>query len=417
MENKIISPRTVRGTIKPPASKSVMQRAIAISALAQGTSHLFGYSSSNDSDAALKIAENLGATVSVDGEQVTIVGGLKPKTLTLNCGEAGLGIRMFTPIASLWHEAITLQGEGSLKKRPVDVLEAPLRQLGVQISTNNGFVPVQVCGPMLGGYANVDGSLSSQILTGLLIAAPYARKDVILCVKDLKSKPYIDITLDMMKKFGVSVGRHDYDSFVIPAEQTYKAQDFCVEGDWSGAAFLLVAAALNGDVTVENISMDSCQADKAIVDALLKVGAKVVINNNSISVAHSQLHAFSFDATECPDLFPPLVSLAAHCDGATKIQGVSRLAHKESNRALVLQQEFAKLGTKIDLDGDMMIIHGGTLQGGKMHANNDHRIAMAGAVAALLAQSSVEIENPECVAKSYPEFWEDLEKMQKNRWQ
>ena len=389
-----------------------MQRAIAISALAQGTSHLFGYSSSNDSDAALRIAENLGATVSVDGEQVIITGGLNPKTLTLNCGEAGLGIRMFTPIASLWHEAITLQGEGSLKKRPVDVLESPLRQLGVQITTNNGFVPVQVCGPMLGGYANVDGSLSSQILTGLLIAAPYARKDVILCVKDLKSKPYIDITLDMMKKFGVSVGRHDYDSFVIPAEQTYMAQDFCVEGDWSGAAFLLVAAALNGDVTVENISMDSCQADKAIVDALQKVGAKVAINENSISVSHSKLQAFSFDATECPDLFPPLVSLAAHCDGATKIQGVSRLAHKESNRALVLQTEFAKLGTKIDLDGDTMIIYGGTLQGGKMHANNDHRIAMAGAVAALLAKSSVEIENPECVAKSYPEFWEDLEKMQ-----
>lgn len=388
-----------------------MQRAIAISALAQGTSRLYGYSPSNDSDAALRIAENLGATVSVDGEQVIITGGLNPKTLTLNCGEAGLGIRMFTPIASLWHEAITLQGEGSLKKRPVDVLEAPLRQLGVQITTNNGFVPVQVCGPMLGGYANVDGSLSSQILTGLLIAAPYARKDVILCVNDLKSKPYIDITLDMMKKFGVSVGRHDYDSFVVPAEQTYMAQDFCVEGDWSGAAFLLVAAALNGDVTVENISMDSCQADKAIVDALQKAGAKVVVNENSISVSHSKLQAFSFDATECPDLFPPLVSLAAHCDGMTTIQGVSRLAHKESNRALVLQTEFAKLGTKIDLDGDTMIIYGGTLQGGKMHANNDHRIAMAGAVAALLAKSSVEIENPECVAKSYPEFWDDLEKL------
>lgn len=388
-----------------------MQRAIAISALAQGTSRLYGYSPSNDSDAALRIAENLGATVSVDGEQVIITGGLNPKTLTLNCGEAGLGIRMFTPIASLWHEAITLQGEGSLKKRPVDVLEAPLRQLGVQITTNNGFVPVQVCGPMLGGYANVDGSLSSQILTGLLIAAPYARKDVILCVNDLKSKPYIDITLDMMKKFGVSVGRHDYDSFVVPAEQTYMAQDFCVEGDWSGAAFLLVAAALNGDVTVENISMDSCQADKAIVDALQKAGAKVAINENSISVSHSKLQAFSFDATECPDLFPPLVSLAAHCDGMTTIQGVSRLAHKESNRALVLQTEFAKLGTKIDLDGDTMIIYGGTLQGGKMHANNDHRIAMAGAVAALLAKSSVEIENPECVAKSYPEFWDDLEKL------
>ncbi|MCQ2958588.1 MAG: 3-phosphoshikimate 1-carboxyvinyltransferase [Bacteroidales bacterium] len=412
MENKIIQPSTVSGTIIPPASKSVMQRAIAIAALAKGTSHLYGYSSSNDSDAALKIAENLGATVSVDGENVTIDGGLKPNKLTLNCGEAGLGIRMFTPIASLWHEPITLQGEGSLKKRPVNVLEDPLRQLGVQISTSNGFVPVQVCGPMIGGYANVDGSLSSQILTGLLIASPYAQKDVILNVKDLKSKPYIDITLDMMQKFGVSVGRHDYDSFVIPAEQSYKAQDFTIEGDWSGAAFLLVAGALNGSITVENISMDSCQADKAIMDVLKMIGANISINKNSISVSRKDLNAFSFDATECPDLFPPLVSLAAHCDGKSIIKGVSRLAHKESNRALVLQTEFAKLGTKIDLNGDEMIVYGGTVNGGKMHANNDHRIAMAGAVTALLSPNPIEVENPECVAKSYPNFWEDLEKMQ-----
>lgn len=389
-----------------------MQRAIAISALAQGTSHLYGYSSSNDSDAALRIAENLGATVSVDGEVVTITGGLKPKSLELNCGEAGLGIRMFTPIASLWNEKITLHGEGSLKVRPVDVLENPLRQLGVQISTNNGFVPVTVCGPMLGGYATVDGSLSSQILTGLLIASPYAQKDVILCVKDLKSKPYIDITLDMMKKFGVAVGRHEYDSFVVPAEQKYQAQDFKIEGDWSGASFLLVAAALNGEITVENISINSCQADKAIIEVLQLVGANICINDNSISVSHKDLNPFNFDATECPDLFPPLVSLAAHCKGISVIKGVSRLAHKESNRALVLQTEFAKVGLKIELKDDEMLVYGGEIQGGKIHANNDHRIAMAGAVAALLAQNAIEIENPECVAKSYPNFWEDLAKMQ-----
>lgn len=389
-----------------------MQRAIAISTLAQGTSHLYGYSSSNDSDAALRIAENLGATVSVDGEVVTITGDLKPKSLELNCGEAGLGIRMFTPIASLWNEKITLHGEGSLKVRPVDVLENPLRQLGVQISTNNGFVPVTVCGPMLGGYASVDGSLSSQILTGLLIASPYAQKDVILCVKDLKSKPYIDITLDMMKKFGVAVGRHEYDSFVVPAEQKYQAQDFKIEGDWSGASFLLVAAALNGEITVENISINSCQADKAIIEVLQLVGANICINDNSISVSHKDLNPFNFDATECPDLFPPLVSLAAHCKGVSVIKGVSRLAHKESNRALVLQTEFAKVGLKIELKDDEMLVYGSALQGGKIHANNDHRIAMAGAVAALLAQNAIEIENPECIAKSYPNFWEDLAKMQ-----
>lgn len=413
MGNKIIYPTSVQGTIVPPASKSVMQRAIAIAALAQGTSHLHGYSSSNDSDAALKIAENLGSTVSVSGEDVTIKGGLNPKTNELNCGEAGLGIRMFTPVASLWKDSITLHGEGSLKTRPVSVLEAPLRQLGVEIETNGGFVPVRVCGPMVGGNAEVDGSLSSQILTGLLIASPYAQKDVVLQVKDLKSKPYIDITIDMMRKFGVQVDREEYVTFRIPAGQTYKAMDFVVEGDWSGASFLLVAGALNGSITVKNISMSSCQADKAIVEALQKVGANIILGDNEISVSSNTLKPFEFDATECPDLFPPLVSLAAHCTGVTKIKGVSRLAHKESNRALVLQKEFAKLGTRIKCTDDEMFVYGGTLRGGKMHANNDHRIAMAGAVAALLATEPVEVENPECVAKSYPGFWDDLSFMTK----
>lgn len=414
MGSTIIRPGIVRGTIQPPASKSVMQRAIAIATLAKGTSQLHGYSSSNDSDAALRISEHLGAHVVVSGEDVTITGGLNPRTYTLSCGEAGLGIRMFTPVASLWKEPITLQGEGSLTVRPVRALESPLRMLGVQITTTNGFVPVQVCGPMRGGEATVDGSLSSQILTGLLIAAPYAENDVCLHVSNLKSKPYIDITLSMMQDFGVTYTRNGYEEFVIPAGQTYKARDFSVEGDWSGASFLLVAAALAGDITVTNISLDSCQADKAICTVLEQVGAFMEVHNNSIRVAHSALRSFTFDATECPDLFPPLVSLAAHCDGISQIRGVSRLAHKESDRATVLQSEFAKIGTHIDIQGDTMLVVGETVTGGSIHAHNDHRIAMAGAVAALKAPRPIEIENPECVAKSYPQFWDDLATLQRN---
>lgn len=408
MENKIISPSKVFGTIDPPASKSVMQRAIAIAALAKGTSILQGYSSCNDSDAALKIVSDLGAKVLIDDKTITIQGGLQPQSFHLNCGEAGLGIRMFSPIASLCNTTITLNGEGSLKNRPIEIIEKPLRQLGVEVSTNNGYVPVSVCGPLIGGWAEVDGSLSSQIVTGLLIAAPYAQKNVILNVKNLKSKPYIDITLNMMKCFGVEVKNSNYERFEISCQQHYNAMNYTVEGDWSGAAFLLVAGALNGNVTVSNISMDSCQADKAIVDALRMVGAKIEVLVNAISVSKGDLNSFEFDATECPDLFPPLVALAAHCNGITKIKGVSRLVHKESNRALVLQKEFAKIGTQIDLVDDEMFVHGGMLIGGKIHANNDHRIAMAGAVAALLAKQQVEIENPECVAKSYPQFWDDL---------
>lgn len=408
---QIISPTHIQGTLTAPASKSMMQRAIAIATLAKGTSILHGYTASNDSDAALKIAQDLGATVTMNGETITIIGGLQPRTKNLNCGEAGLGIRMFTPIASLWNSPITLHGEGSLKTRPIATVEQPLRDLGVTISTNNGFVPVEVCGPIQGGTSHVDGSLSSQILTGLLIASPLAKNDTTFLVQDLKSKPYIDMTLQIMQDFGVQATHENYEKFSIAANQTYTAQEYTVEGDWSGASFLLVAGALGGSITVENVRSDSKQADMALLQAIENAGAIVTIEKNSVTITKNELNAFSFDATECPDLFPPLVALAAHCNGITSINGVSRLKHKESDRATVLQTEFAKLGTKIVNEDDTMYVYGGTLKGGKMHANNDHRIAMAGACAAILAQQPIEIENPECVAKSYPTFFEEFAKI------
>ncbi len=413
MNVKTIYPSSVDGTIKAPASKSMMQRAIAIATLAKGTSVIHGYTPSNDSDAALVIAHALGAEVNKEGEKIIIRGGLNPRTQNLNCGESGLGIRMFTPIASLCNIPITLQGEGSLKTRPVSMVEQPLRDLGVSVKTNNGFVPVEVCGPIRGGISHVDGSLSSQVLTGLLIASPLAKKDTTINVGKLKSKPYIDMTLQIMKDFGVLVSQTFYENFFIRGNQTYEAREYTVEGDWSGAAFVLVAGALGGSVTVENIQSNSKQADAAILKAIRKSGAIVSIVEDSVSVTKKDLHAFEFDATECPDLFPPLTALAAHCKGVTEIKGASRLKHKESDRASTLQTEFAKVGTKIVTEGDTMLIYGGTLSGGKMNSNNDHRIAMAGGVAAIMSQKPVEIENPECVAKSYPDFFEDLKKVYK----
>lgn len=409
---KIIHPSDIEGILTAPVSKSMMQRAIAISILAKGTSVLHGYSPSNDSDAALEIANELGAEVILKDESIiTIHGGLNPRSQNINCGEAGLGIRMFTPIASLWNKPVKLNGEGSLKTRPVSMVEQPLRDLGVSVSTNNGFVPVEVCGPLMGGISHVDGSISSQILTGLLIASPLAQNDTTFLVRELKSKPYIDMTLQIMQEFGVHVSNTSYETFFVKAYQAYQSQDYIVEGDWSGASFLLVAGALGGSVTVKNIRNDSKQADKSILKALIDAGAIIKTEKNSVSVTKNDLMNFKFDATECPDLFPPLVALAAHCNGVTEIKGVSRLKHKESDRSKVLQTEFSKLGTKVVNDGDIMYVYGGTLNGGRVHANNDHRIAMACAVTAVLAQKPVEIENSECVAKSYPDFFNDLSKI------
>lgn len=406
---KLIQPSAISGNVDAPASKSMMQRAIAIASLSQGQSLLYGYTPNDDSEAALKIAEKLGATVKIDGKNAEITGTLEPTSDKLNCGEAGLGIRMFTPIASLFKKPFTLDGEGSLKRRPISMLEAPLRELGVEVNSNNGFVPVTVKGPITGGKANVDGSMSSQMLTGLLIALPLAKHNTVLTVSDLKSKPYIDMTIQIMKDFGVEIYHSNYETFTIEAGQKYSPRAYTIEGDWSGAAFLLVAGALGGEVTVNNLSVESKQADLAILDVLKLAGAQIHTRIDSVTIEKDELKAFSFDATECPDLFPPIVALAAHCCGKSVIKGVSRLKHKESDRATVLKTEFGKLGTEIELAGDEMIVYGGTLKGGTMHANNDHRIAMAGACAAILAKEAITIENPECIAKSYPGFFEDFE--------
>lgn len=405
---KLVRPSVVKGIVAAPASKSMMQRAIAIAALANGTSILENYTPCNDSDAALEIARDLGSTVKVEGTVVTITGRTGQCKSDLMCGEAGLGIRMFTPIASLWDKQITLHGEGSLKKRPLDMLEAPLTQLGVRISTTGGFVPLSVCGPLRGGKATVDGSISSQMLTGLLVALPLAKNNTVITVDELKSKPYIDMTLQILSDFGVEVKNDNYQTFTIKANQSYVPTHYSVEGDWSGASFLLVAAALGGKVEVTNLLTNSKQADMQIIKALNDAGAIITSSDNSVTCEKAKLQAYEFDATECPDLFPPLVALASHCKGVTKIKGVSRLKHKESDRASVLKNEFEKIGTNISIDGDYMYVTGGTVTGGTLHANNDHRIAMAAAVAALSSQNPIEIENAECIAKSYPGFYNDL---------
>jgi len=234
--------------------------------------------------------------------------------------------------------------------------------------------------------------------------------DVSVHVKNLKSKPYIDLTLQVMQLFGVEVENRDYESFYFkPQPQAYKATNYVVEGDWSSASFLLVAGAIGGHVLVRGLDINSTQADKAIVQALMSSGANLNFDEDEIYVAPAELKSFHFDATDCPDLFPPLTALAAYCKGTTVIEGVSRLTHKESNRAATLQEEFGKMGCEIRIDGDQMIIEGGKkLIGATVHSHHDHRIAMACAVAALKATGETCIEDAEAVNKSYPDFYRHL---------
>lgn len=226
--NKTVLKSYISGVIYAPSSKSYMQRAVAAALLAKGRTVIKNACFCNDAVRAIDIAKSLGAKVDINNRDVIIEGGINPQNNILNCGEAGLSLRMFTPIAALHNTPITITGKGSLAKRPLPNIQHTLKQLGVEISSNNNHIPVTVKGPIIGGNANVDGSLSSQFLTGLLMALPVAKNDSILHVDKLQSIPYIDITLDVIKSFGIDIKHNNYKEFFIPGNQDYNATEYSV---------------------------------------------------------------------------------------------------------------------------------------------------------------------------------------------
>jgi 3-phosphoshikimate 1-carboxyvinyltransferase len=403
-------------------------RAIAAALLSGGTAEIVTPSFCGDSLAAIGIAEALGADVVCDtagfaphrpalhekgsAERIVVQGnpllGGNGKGIILDCGESGLAMRMFTPIAALMPHEVVLTGSGSLLVRPMKMVEQ-LSKAVVSCRTNNGLPPIAVRGPIKGGIIGVDGSVTSQFLTGLLMALPVCGANSRIIVSNLKGRPYVAMTLSLLGAFGIKIDYDtDYDEFSIDGNQVYTPCTYKIEGDWSGAAFLLVAGAIAGAVTVRGLNTDSFQADRAIVDALRRAGAEVKTGDNHIKVFRKDLKGFEFDAGDCPDLFPPLVALAANCSGKSSLRGARRLRHKESDRATALISEFAKLGIVISPSDDILEVHGGVVRGGTIDPHNDHRIAMACAIAALNGKAPVYITDSNCVSKSYPEFFQAL---------
>jgi 3-phosphoshikimate 1-carboxyvinyltransferase len=324
---------------------------------------------------------------------------------------------MFAPLIAMSSKVMTIEGEGSLLSRPMDFFDETFPGLGVEVRSNRGKLPLQLKGPLVPADIQIEGSLSSQFLTGLLMAYAAAEaKNVSIEVRNLKSRPYIDLTLSVMREFSLKVPEnHDYKSFYFNSDPWVKPVgtiEYTVEGDWSGGAFLLVAAAIAGQAIVHGLDPASTQADRAILQALQQTGVSLSVSKEEIVIINDRkadLHAFHFDATDCPDLFPPLVALASVCNGSSFIKGVSRLAHKESDRATTLQEEFNKLGVDILINDDVMGIKGvQSLKAATVHSRHDHRIAMATAVAALRSTGPVLIEKADAINKSYPEFFSDL---------
>jgi 3-phosphoshikimate 1-carboxyvinyltransferase len=374
-----------------------MQRAVALALLSEGETILHSPSFCDDSFAALDVARSLGAEVIIEPSMVTIVPGYKPLGTELPCRESGLCMRMFTPIAALFDHHFNITVQNSLVSRPFGMVEQSLRELGVR------GLPAYVQGPLHGGKIRIDGSVTSQFLTGLLLSLPCCEEDSEVLVENPISKPYLDLTLHMIKQAGgIIYCKDDYQRFIIPGNQKYSCSEYTVEGDWSAASFLLVAGAIAGDVKVNNLDINSLQGDKIILQVLKEVGAEVVIND-VIAVKCKKLKAFKFDGTDYPDLIPPLVALASHCEGTTIITGAHRLQYKESNRSQALISEFRKMGIEISLEDDIIKVRGGKVKKIKVSGHGDHRIVMSCAVA-----GAEEVEGGDAVNKSYPAFFDDL---------
>lgn len=414
------------GSIEAPPSKSLSQRAIACAVLASGRSRIRAKSLCDDASSALNVARALGAAVDRDGAWISITGSplfgdpAAPLSneemeapIDLDCGESGLCMRMFSPIAALLARDTRLLASGSLSARPMSMVEEPLRALGARCFAKEGKAPIAIRGPLKGGSLSMNAGGSSQFLTGLLLALPLAREDSEILVNGTVSRGYLDLTIDSARAFGVRIERNeDYSLFGIPGGQVYKASALEVEGDWSSAAFLVVAAALaaSGEgLSIRGLERNSMQPDRAVLDAAKAAGTPFDFQRDRLIVGRATLKPFSFDATDCPDLFPPLAALATACPGETELKGVSRLRGKESDRAASLMAMLSNLGIRSELCGDILRIHGSKPSGGRVAAWGDHRIAMAAAVAALASEHPVAIDGAECVAKSWPEFFHDMD--------
>ena len=439
-----ISKGSLKGKVTLPPSKSMSIRVLAAiflssrDTLLKGAWPKDGTQVCEDVQAAYRVVRSVGSQFAKEDIWPNMAPpGRDHSRRQLDCGESALALRMFAPIVALSSYIYCLRGRTTLITRPVDFVIQGLRELGCWCESLNTLPTLSIMenlketgrweprdsslslsrpillvqGPLRGGKYQVNAGGSSQFLSGLLMALPLAEKGSILEVEHLASQPYIDLTLNVMESFGVRATHDNYKVFHIPGRQSYRAHKIDIEGDWSGGANFIVGAAMFGDLRISPLWKDSLQADKAILEAVGKAGGSWAWGSaNQLKVyKNDNLQGFSFDAQQCPDLFPPLVALAVHCKGTTTIHGIDRLFHKESNRALALLEEYSKVGADIRLEGNNMVIKGGVLPGGaRISARGDNRIAMSLAIAALGAEKPIEIEGKHTVAKSFPDFWEEL---------
>lgn len=406
-----ISPSTLRGEVTVPPSKSYAHRGIIGAFLSGEKTVVENISMSQDILATISCIKELGSQVNFFDSSVEIGPNSRPakNKLSLCCNESGSTLRFFVPISLLFAETVEFSGKGRLMERPLSPYFEIFDRQGINYSSKDGVLTIS--GKLHSGDFVIDGSISSQFITGLLFALPLLDGDSrILIENGLSSKGYIDITLDVLKDFGIDVINEDYKSFYIKGNQKYKARTYHVEGDFSQAAFFLTAGALGGDILCKGLSPESLQGDRKILEIIEAAGGKIEkVGSSSFRVSGGELQGISVDADEIPDLVPILSVLFAYCNGESRIENAGRLRIKESDRLSAITKELSKMGADIVEGEDFLVIRGKShLYGANTQSHNDHRISMAISIAALRAEGEVTIEEGRnSVKKSYPDFFED----------
>ena len=403
----------MKGKVLPPPSKSHTHRAFFLASMAKGDSVITHALLSSDTKATLNACRMMGATADVDGTTVRIHGGdLHAPAEIVDADNSGTTMRIFAGLCSMFDSEVTITGDESLRKRPMGHLLRALEQNGTVCRSNDGLPPVTVKGPNRGGDVHIDGSVSSQYITSLLMTSPMLANDSRVVVEgNMVSAPYLDVTTHMMRLFGADAQREG-NVFSIRGGTGYRPYDYCVPADFSSAAFPLVAGALGGEVTVTGMDMNDPQGDRRIVDVIRKAGAEVTVDGNEVTARRSKLIGCEIDMGEIPDLFPITAVLLCTAEGDSRLYGAPQLKFKESNRIETVVNMINALGGDAEATDDGCVIHGRpALRGGRIVHKGDHRIMMSAAIASLVCEGPVEMDDVECCAVSYPDFVEQMDSL------
>lgn len=409
MSDVKFSPFVPNGTVNVPPSKSDVHRAIICAAMANGVSRISPVALSNDIKATIGCIKALGADAVLENNVLTVDGTnmYKNKTALLDCGESGSTLRFFIPIAAVGNVNATFVGKGKLPQRPIGIFTEALPKAGTVCKTDGGL-PLEIKGQLKSGIFEIPGNVSSQFITGLLLALPILEGDSeIVLTSPLESVGYIAMTIRTMKQFGVNIQATEK-GWHIKGGQSYKTCDYTTDGDWSQAAFFMVLGAIGGKVTVKGVAKDSTQGDKKCAEILARFGAKVTQLDNEVTVEKGELKAITIDASQIPDLVPVLSVCAAFAEGTTKIINAERLRIKECDRLKATAELLNNLGGKVKELSDGLEITGvSSLKGGNVNGYNDHRIVMSAAVCAARSDEDITATFAMSINKSYPDFYID----------